>query len=324
MHSNLPYKPLKLFQHKHWQQCYVAWLAHLYQRSESMHTVREYQYKVHQIFQDPTRTPDTYTTQEIEEYLRNTVDKRQTSAYTHNSRLGIIKSFYAYASQYEIPFRRGTRMLMHKRDPAKDIRQLPTEPVNRTLTEDEIRRLFSAIPRDTLMGIRDRAIISFYLLTGRRLSEVIQLKWGDLEQIHGTWIYHFKGKGHRARDDRDVLPPRVMQAINAYLVASERERTIQPEDPLFLSRKGDRHALTKSGVEKRIRKYALAAGLHLSCHWFRHTHAYDLWIATDKDILKVAKRLRHKSVEQTRRYLEAAEVLHAPELNAIEAKYRDL
>ena len=43
------------------------------------------------------------------------------------------------------------------------------------LTEDEIRRLLSAIPQDTLEGVRNYAILLLFLDTGMRLSELVRL-----------------------------------------------------------------------------------------------------------------------------------------------------
>ncbi len=49
------------------------------------------------------------------------------------------------------------------------------------LTEDEIRRLLLAVPRDTHEGGRSYAIVLLFLDTGIRLSELVNLKISDID-----------------------------------------------------------------------------------------------------------------------------------------------
>ena len=60
-------------------------------------------------------------------------------------------------------------------------------------TSKEIRRLLAVIS-DTPTGLRDRAIILTLTLTGRRRSEVMNLKAGDISQSERL-SYKYRGKG---------------------------------------------------------------------------------------------------------------------------------
>jgi integrase len=54
-----------------------------------------------------------------------------------------------------------------------------SKSVARGLRADEVRRLLAVVP-DTIAGRRDRAMLLFFILTGRRRTEVIGLAAGDL------------------------------------------------------------------------------------------------------------------------------------------------
>lgn len=332
-----PYTPYKLFLNKQWQTCYERWLAHIYQRCESVATVNQYQYVLRSLFSsDPKRTPETYATYEIESFLRHTdrrkgFEGRQPSPHTFNNRLGIVQSFYSYAARYEVPFRNSRRMLLSRGNPTAGIRQLPLSQVNRTLTAEELERILNVIPRDTIVGLRDRALVLFYFWTGRRKTEILRLRWRDLEYGPlGTgqmgWIYHFRGKGHRSIDDQEVLPPRAKEALDEYLIASGRMEQMQPDDPLFVSVSHPDQALVGRGLNKQLRKYGIAAGVrgNLFCHRFRHTALFQRYKATNKDLVRVSRFARHKDINHTRKYLAAAEEPEDTELALLEQRFGHL
>ena len=66
----------------------------------------------------------------------------------------------------------------------------------RGYSAEEVRRLLAVVP-DTVAGRRDRAILLVFILTGRRRSEVMDLKAGDIEIEDGTVFYRYRGKGGR-------------------------------------------------------------------------------------------------------------------------------
>ena len=48
-------------------------------------------------------------------------------------------------------------------------------------------RLLAAIPVESAAGLRLRALVLAYLLTGRRRSEVLNLRWRDLD-LEGGFV----------------------------------------------------------------------------------------------------------------------------------------
>ena len=86
---------------------------------------------------------------------------------------------------------------------------LPSPP--RGLSADDIRRLLAAIP-ETSSGLRDRAIIITLALTGRRRTEVLNLKVRDITQGDAVF-YQYRGKG--GKQGKRELPQPAFDAINA-------------------------------------------------------------------------------------------------------------
>jgi integrase len=99
-------------------------------------------------------------------------------------------------------------------DPTEGIRPPRREPYARARgrSAGEVARLLGMIPADSAAGLRLRALVLAYLLTGRRRSEVLNLRWRDLDLEGG--FYRYVGKGGKER--QRALPPPVRQAILAY------------------------------------------------------------------------------------------------------------
>src|SRR3990172_1472076 len=97
---------------------------------------------------------------------------RKPAAVTIGARLACLSSFYRFL----------IRMKILSVNPCDQIERprISLGPP-RGLSAEQIRRLLAAIP-ETPVGLRDRAIIVTLALTGRRRSEVINLKAGDISQ----------------------------------------------------------------------------------------------------------------------------------------------
>ena len=69
--------------------------------------------------------------------------------------------------------------------------------------------------RDTLRGIRDRAILSVLAFHGSRRFEVANLRVKDMHSREGVMHFHFRGKGSKNR----YVPvhPATSPAIGEYL-----------------------------------------------------------------------------------------------------------
>jgi integrase len=306
-----------------WERCYTDFLRQL-SRSHSHATQVAYTGILRRFFADATKSPEQYTRQDIEDFIYGKSDKTWTRSPdgevtpgTTNFRLSVLSSFYKYASTYQV----GHELLLQHPSPTTGVHRGKSGHMYRALSLEEFERFFAAIPRDSVIGLRDRAIFLCYFWTARRRAEVQRLRWEDIQETtiidpDGTrrdgWVYRFQGKGHSTEDDIAELPYAAMSAIQKYLEAAGRWGQMEPQEPLFLAtghewggnvRAGEKRALTQAGIVRRMEMYAKQAGIeHMSLHRFRHTAARERYQA-GQDILGIKELLRHTDLGTTYRYL---------------------
>ena len=186
------------------------------------------------------------------------------------------------------------------RDPALALRA-PRKPrrLPRLLTEEEVTRLLETPFPEDFFGIRDRAILEVLYSTGVRVSELTQLRKGDLDLARG--IGKVMGKG---RKERLVLVGRpARKAVKEWLREREslRRRLGQVEGWLFLGHKGK--GLTTRRVAQILEKAGRLAGLpgRVHPHLLRHSFATHL-LNRGADLRLVQEMLGHSSLAATQIY----------------------
>jgi integrase/recombinase XerD len=161
-------------------------------------------------------------------------------------------------------------------NPAHAVRG-PTHVVSRgktpVLSTEEARQLLDAIEADTLVGLRDRALIGVMTYTFGRVSAAIGMRVEDYFQHGKRWWIRLHEKGGKRHE---VPAHHTLEAyLDGYLDAAELWEDLK--GPLF--RTVDRHrrltgrALHRTEVLRMIKRRARAAGLPAStcCHTFRAT-----------------------------------------------------
>ncbi len=260
--------------------------------------------------------PEQVTRRDIEEFMRmpypdpHRKEQKELAASTQNLRVAAIASFYNYASSW-IP-EHAAEPLWDKANPTTGIVRGKAEHSPKGLTLEQLERLFSIIPMTTEIGIRDKALLLFYLYSARRRSELASIRYGDIQSAtfhdeHGAvregYIYYFRGKGHKETLDSQELPQPVKDAIDWMLISSGRWETIKPEDPLFVTTGNKAKGITASTIAKRMAFYARKAGLHASLHTLRHSAA-KIRHESGEDILSIMRLLRHQDLRTTWLYLQ--------------------
>jgi integrase len=159
---------------------------------------------------------------------------------------------------------------------------------------------------DNIVGKRDYALLLFYLTTGMRRREVIQLTWGDMK-INGIITLTTKAKGSEFIS-REVSDPSVKAALLDYLESSGRLAEMVPHSPLWTAhdRSGQNtgKALTSHGFVKNLKRYAEQAGLgNIHLHQTRHSYARIVSEETGS-VVEVQDALSHKNAATTRVYVQ--------------------
>lgn len=223
-----------------------------------------------------------------------------TAASTINLRLAGISAFYQFYAD-------ATRQPLLNPASGKALRQKCFRWQGaHYLDAQTAQDLLAGIDRSSVRGARDYALILAYLLTGRRNSEMRQLRWGDIETISGKVFYQWQGKG-KAR--RDLLPDPVYQAIKHYCKVSGR-MNLSAGEAIFVSSRGQdvKRALSACQVGRLLNGYLTAAGIegHYRVHDLRHTAAM-LRKAAGADIETISGFLNHSNVNTTMTYLHSLE-----------------
>ena len=177
--------------------------------------------------------------------------------------------------------------------PPKQAQRLP-----KALTVEQVERLLEAPERDTVIGLRDRALLELLYATGARVSEIVQL---DVDDVADHEVLRVRGKGSKER----IVPVGsfALAAVDAYLTRARPElsRRGRATPRLFLGARGA--PLSRQSAWLVIQGAAERAGLtaHVSPHTLRHSFATHL-LQGGADVRVVQELLGHASVATTQIY----------------------
>jgi site-specific recombinase XerD len=163
------------------------------------------------------------------------------------------------------------------------------------LLESEITRLITAAKgnKDTFLATRNHLIILLSYRHGLRISELIGLKWEQIELEEAR--IHIK----RLKGSNSGVHP--MGADECRLCTKLRSRQPTKSPWMFTSNTG--LVLTRDGVTKALATVAQAAKLEIKFHhhMLRHSCGYAL-TAQGNDTRLIQEYLGHRSIEHTVRY----------------------
>ncbi len=175
------------------------------------------------------------------------------------------------------------------------------------LTREELERLFESVEVDSIIGLRNRAILEFLYSTGLRISELVNLNQDQVNLERGE--FQVRGKGRKMRIV--FLSQRAKEWIVDYLNMRE-----DGFEPLFLNHRrarkkkegavemrGEHRRLTAYTIQEMVRKTALQAGIvkKVTPHVLRHSFATEL-LLNGADIRSVQDMLGHASITTTQIY----------------------
>lgn len=149
--------------------------------------------------------------------------------------------------------------------------------------------------------LRDSAIVTLFLGTGIRISELVGLNIDDIDLRTNKFVVTRKG------GDQAVLyfNDQVAQSLNDYLMQRNSDNTVPPtEKALFLSLQKRR--ISTRNVQNLVKKYAQIVSplKKITPHKLRSTFGTNLYRQTG-DIYVVASCLGHKDVNTTKKHYAA-------------------
>ncbi|MEE3392786.1 MAG: tyrosine-type recombinase/integrase [Lachnospiraceae bacterium] len=182
------------------------------------------------------------------------------------------------------------------------------------MEKDEISDFLDLVKSGNLSGkkkqyyektkYRDIAIMTLFLGTGMRVSELVGINIDDIDLDHNSVQVSRKGgKVQFLYFNNDVKA-----ALQDYLDIERPAIAEKAEDrsPLFYSMQKKR--IGTKAVENLVKKYAAEAvpNKHITAHKLRSTYATNLYENTD-DIYLVSSSLGHESLETTKHYADESE-----------------
>jgi site-specific recombinase XerD len=301
-----------------WTQAYDLWL----ESRRSPNTRRAYRMAWESFLDSTSKLPWEIGKSDVARWVEG-MRTSGLSAATIRQRMAAVSSFYSYTMRvFTVAGAGGREQPLHNFNPVQAVPrpEVTAYAGSRYLSIEETRAFLRAIPRYTVQGKRDYALFLTYLATGRRNSEIRNLKWGDFDRKGSVQYFSWKGKRKQRRDE---FPAIVWHAVSGFLKAASRLEGITPDDYIFTpltdratrlpnvdSRTWDRNRpLSMREVGRLLNKYARRAGMDpqkVCVHTLRHTAAMLRKQAGD-DIESISNFLGHSSLAVTQIYLHQIE-----------------
>lgn len=185
---------------------------------------------------------------------------------------------------------------MRTDNPAKGIDRFPEAKRHRWLSESELSQLMAALDRHPNQKAANA--IRLQLLTGARIGEVLNARWGDFDLERGVWI---KPSHHTKQKRTEHLP---ISGTAAALLQSMRE---QADQSMLLVFPGRDPSKPLRDLKRFWKAVTSDAGLDdYRIHDNRHTHASHL-VSSGLSLAIVGKLLGHTNPLTTQRYAHLAD-----------------
>jgi integrase len=179
------------------------------------------------------------------------------------------------------------------------------DPLPRTLHDEDLKRVISACRH-----LRDRLLIRLLSETGMRIGQALGLRHSDIKSWDNEiWVISRDNNANDARAKRigreplriDV-DPGLMRLYSDYLVDELGELDT---DYVFVNLWDGEigRPMTYRAVYDLFLRLEKRTGIHIRPHMERHSHATDLLRTGKWDLALVQKRLGHRSIGTTAKYL---------------------
>ena len=235
------------------------------------------------------RSPEQVRARDVLEYLQYLREVRVNGDSAVNRALTILRRFYQAMV--------AMGHLDHAANPMvgfPSIKAVPRKlPI--ALAPEQVSALLAKPKSDTVVGLRDRALLALLYGTGIRASECAGLTSGQVDLARLTVAVRGKG-GH----ERVVpLNPQLAEVLRIY---AQARGPALPGAPFFRSRFG--RPLSRGAVYERVRTWGQRShiGVPLSPHRMRHTFATHL-VRAGVGLVTIRDLLGHRLITSTQIYL---------------------
>jgi len=249
--------------------------------------------------------PDQITVMNVLEYVEYLRHERHNGNAAINRVVTILRTFYrAMVAMGHLEYRCNPMTAFPKV-------KAPSRKVARAISTEEVARLIAAPDQESVLGIRDHALITLLYGTGIRVSECAGMNEEDVDFEEKTVRVVGKG-GHE----------RVVPLNDAVVFSLQRYRcargNVKRDEGFFRSRNGRR--MSRNGIYDRVKRYGRKARIakSVSPHTLRHSFATHL-VKAGVDMLTLRDLLGHRLITSTQIYLHttAQDLREAAELHPV-------
>lgn len=229
---------------------------------------------------------------EINQYMAH-MDSVGVRPATVARKLSALRGFYHYLKRHG----KGGKAFPEKIRAPKLVSYHPG-----ALSVTQVEQILNEIQTDTVLGIRDLALVETLYGSGLRVSEAIGLELSSLVREAGFLIV--RGKGQKER--MTPIGSRMRKSLTDYIENSRpallgAKPSSRSSSKLFLNNRGS--ALSRVSVFRMVRKYAILAGIktEISPHSLRHCFATHL-LEGGANLRVVQELLGHSDISTTQMY----------------------
>jgi len=228
---------------------------------------------------------------DIENYLKH-LNSINLSNSTINRKLSSLKHFFNFLSK--------TKLL--KSNPVINISGLKSnKALPKSLSIIDVNSLIEAPDCSNFIGLRDRTMIELMYATGVRISELINLEYGNIDLDRS--LIKVMGKGGKER----MIPfgDDALSWLITYIEFRRKNNLSLNSRDFFISQQGKK--ITRQAFWHRIKAYLKVTGLSLdiSPHTLRHAFATHL-LNNGADLRSVQMLLGHSDLSTTQIYTHIA------------------
>lgn len=267
-------------------------IAYLYkEEGKSKNTCQSYERDLRQFFEfaEQRDTGLSEITGDFIEFYENELKENGKSVATISRLVASLKAFFGYALKNGWVSQDPTAMLHGP----KVMKKKPG-----ILSIAQVQKLLAQPDPGTEKGVRDRAMLELMAATGMRVSELIDLKFSDVDTEERRLVV----RRERPREIRfDQKTAGYLQNYLGFARQKLLDKAEKDEGYLFLNISGEQ--MSRQGFWKLLKRYGKAAGIEqdLTPHTLRHSFAVNA-LDSGRAVREVQEILGHSDVSTTMEY----------------------
>ena len=237
------------------------------------------------------KTTDDLNVDMLPEFVRRQ-DELARSSSTILRRHSLLRNYFSFLNEENI---------LHEEipdvDKPKSSKRLPF-----VMSNEEVDELLEAPDISKDNGMRDRAMLELMYATGLRVSELLSLRFRNVNMQNGLITVY--GKGNKQRSV--PVSSFALEFLRKYIDGPrKRVKGSKDTDIIFLNRDGK--ALSRTYFFMQIKRYAEEKGIDssVSPHTLRHCFATHL-LENGASLRAVQEMLGHSNIATTQIYTEVS------------------